>query len=292
MAPPVSRTDTAGVKRAEALLRVPGCENGSAPISIAQLFGGTTNAMFRVRTRRGVFVMRINEPDTTLLGIDRARELSLHAAAARAAIAPTLVYADPQMRFLITEYVEGHMWTAEDMADAGSLRRLATTLRRLHELSAPAVSAFDPSGLLRRHASRIALDEPEDAARIEAWVLRAQQIFADTGGRSPCIVHNDLHHSNLIGSGPKLIDWEYAAVADPLLDLACLLAWYPASAAHTVLLLEECGLAPHSTPTALADAAWAFLLLSYLWYRSRRLAGMLDGAGTERHLFERLAATG
>ena len=40
-----------------------------------------------------------------------------------------------------------------------------------------------------------------------------------------------------------LLDWEYAAVADPLFDLACMLAYYPQAAAHADALLDSSRLA-------------------------------------------------
>jgi hypothetical protein len=56
------------------------------------------------------------------------------------------------------------------------------------------------------------------------------------------------------------------------------------------LLLEESGLAAVADREALMEAAWFFVLLSYLWYRARRLdvpAGASDLVA-ERSLLERL----
>jgi aminoglycoside phosphotransferase (APT) family kinase protein len=39
--------------------------------------------------------------------------------------------------------------------------------------------------------------------------------------------HGDLNASNLIGPLPMLVDWEYAQLADPVYDLACLSVYYP-----------------------------------------------------------------
>ena len=55
--------------------------------------------------------------------------------------------------------------------------------------------------------------------------------------RPLAILHHDLHASNLIdsGRGLMLIDWECAAVADPLLDIACILSYHEAARAYASL---------------------------------------------------------
>jgi aminoglycoside phosphotransferase (APT) family kinase protein len=68
------------------------------------------------------------------------------------------------------------------------------------------------------------------------------------------------------------IDWEYAQVGDPLIDLACVLAYYPRAVPHGPLLLEASGLdAEGVTPVMLGELTRVFNLLTYLWYRARRL---------------------
>ena len=60
------------------LQHVPGCEDGEAPYSQELIGGGKVNRSFLVRTRRGRFVLRLNENATSDPGLDRARELALH----------------------------------------------------------------------------------------------------------------------------------------------------------------------------------------------------------------------
>ena len=92
--------------------------------------------------------------------------------------------------------------------------------------------------------------------------------------RAGCIVHSDLHHGNVLTADRVyLIDWEYAQVGDPLFDLACIIGYYPRAVVHDVLLLEASGLREAgATPQMLAELTRVFNLLTYLWYRARRLA--------------------
>ena len=109
----------------------------------------------------------------------------------------------------------------------------------------------------------------------------------------PTLFHSDPHHSNLIeleDGRLLLIDWEYAAVGDPLFDVACVLAYYPAATPHALRLLQAAGLAAQATPEMLEHEVWLYSLLGYLWYRARRLevSGTDAELAAERSMLERL----
>lgn len=293
MAADLSHTGARELIPPHVLDRVPGCEGGRSPIAVTRNSGGSVNTAWRIVTSAGRFVVRLHGDDPAALGIDRSREALLHAAAARAGIAPALVYADPGGAFLITELLEGRPWKPGDFAYPARLERIAQTLRRLHSLPPPAVPPFDLAAILRRHVDRIVQAEPAAAAELDALLARALAALdrLQDEGRTPGIVHNDLHHTNIIGwERPRLIDWEYAGVADPLFDLACVHAYYPQSARFEDLLLEESGLGHAATPESLRLASWLFVLLAFLWYRVRRMAGSAgsDDLEAERELRKRL----
>jgi thiamine kinase-like enzyme len=114
-----------------------------------------------------------------------------------------------------------------------------------------------------------------------------------SGGREAAIVHNDLYHLNLIeGERLYLIDWEYAAVADPIFDLGCIFAYYPQAEPYAGELLDATGLAALVSTAELLRARFLFLLLSFLWYRRRRLTHEVSAAdcAAERELRQRLSA--
>ncbi len=263
-----------GVAWQEALAQVPGAASG-ADIKVQPLAGGTTNATFRVQTPAGRFVVRLHEPYALDLGVDRKREALLQAAAAAAGLASRVLAADPGGRYLVTEFLDCAPWRAADFADENRLWTLAQTLRELHALPAPQVSRLELRELLERHLTQIAAQDAAAAQDLRPQVARALGILARQAdaGRAACIVHGDLSHANVIGTDPpRLIDWEYAAVADPLTDLACLAAYYPPVLAHGSTLLRRCGLPGSVTLPVLEDLAWVYSLLSNLWYRRLELA--------------------
>jgi len=260
----------------ELLQRVPGCEDGETPFSQELIGGGKVNRSFLVRTRRGRFVVRLNENSSGDPGLDRGRELALHGAAAAAGIAPQVIYAPPDRSCLITEYVDGRLWTPHYFTRMRDLRSLGQRLRSLHSLKPPAVAHFDPLNAARRYAEQIVRSEPDEAGRIHFLLASGAEALARTGceKRAPAIVHCDLHHGNVLTADRVyFIDWEYAQVGDPLLDLACIMAYYPRALPHGALLLEAAGLADASvTPVMLYELTNVFTLLTYLWYRARRVA--------------------
>jgi thiamine kinase-like enzyme len=258
----------------EALAQVPGAHSSSG-LDVTPLAGGTTNATFRVVTGEGAFVVRLHEPYSADLGVDRRREAVLHAAAAAAGLASRVIAADPAGRYLVSQFLDGAPWQLADLADEERLRQLAQRLGQLHCLPAPTVPPLDLAALLDRHARSIALLDPATGQALASQVAAARDILARQAdaGRAAGIVHGDPAHSNMIGSGPlRFIDWEYAAVGDPLIDLACLLAYYPQLLPHGQLLLHGCGLGGAVTVASLEDLAGVYRLAADLWYRRLELA--------------------
>ena len=296
MAQDIPTASSAHLIPAAALAHVPGCEAGRRPNAIAVLHGGTVNSSFRVDTRAGRFVLRLNAAEGGFLGANHAREAQLQRAAAQSGVAPPLIYADSAQGFMITKYIDGRAWEASDLARPEALRWLGARLRALHGIVAPVVAPFDLGALLRGYCARLSEAAPAKRALLASLLQQSEATLAlcAGGGRSATIVHNDLHHSNLIEADRLyLIDWEYAAVADPIFDLACVLAYYPQAQPHAQDLLDAAGLAEAVSIAVLMAASSLFVLLSFLWYRTRRLTREVAAAAdlaAEDALLRRLNA--
>jgi aminoglycoside phosphotransferase (APT) family kinase protein len=269
-----------GLMLAAALAHVPGY-TGDPSAEVTALPGGSLNRSYRVLTRAGRFVARLSPGPDAWLAADRAAERELHRAAAAAGIAPRIIHADEQ--WLITEFIAGRSWTSMDFGDPGRLERLGCTLRRLHELAPPQSGRIDLLRALQSYVRRIQVVAPE-TPQLEVFLGEARGAWSVSGAadRPVAIVHHDLHGSNLIDArgGLMLIDWECAAVADPLLDVACILSYHETARAHAPLLLKHSGLGTIS-PAQLAATVWLFDLHTYLWYRERRQRLVPSGAELE-----------
>lgn len=256
---------------AEGLAAVPGLEAAQAPLRIEPLEGGTINQLWRIDSRLGHFVLRIDGPQARRPGVDRRREFMLHARAAAAGLAPAIVAGNAQSGIMVSEFIAGRRWEEADCLNRTALHRLGERLARLHQLTAQA-APFEP---LRIAQAYVAAAPPlgETLAAAVAGLLRAvalaQARFAEDPARR-AIIHGDLNHLNLIEAGPLwLIDWEYAQVADPLLDLGCLLAYYPGAAVQAEELLAAAGLAGRGQRGRLATATFLYQAMSWLWYIAR-----------------------
>jgi aminoglycoside phosphotransferase (APT) family kinase protein len=254
---------------ADVLAYVPGYRQSESSVQISELCGGSVNRSYSVLTPAGRYVVRVSRAPDAWLAADTSVERKLHGIAAAAGIAPAIVHASD--RWLITHYVPGRLWAEPDFARPDCLARLGDTLRRLHQLPATDHGRFDLLKVLNDYAARLGPRERASLAEYLDSAARAWRLCG-AGTRPLAILHHDLHASNLIDAGEDLvlIDWECAVVSDPLLDVACVLAYYESARPYASLLLRHAGLGT-VTPQQLAASMWLFDLHTYLWYRERRL---------------------
>ena len=258
---------------ATALRLVPGLEAGAPPLRLERLAGGSVNDSWRVDTAQGRFVLRVDGPAWRRPGVDRAREQGLHAAAAGAGLAPRLLARAAGIQ--VCEYLEGRIWSEADFLQPAQLFRLGARLAQLHALEAAGeIGHFDPGGCAQQYVQLMSseLVAATGAGAVAAEVRAAAQQVAD-GTAGECIIHGDLAHSNLLdGTRLWLLDWEYAQLADPLYDVACVLAYYPETRAQARRLLNAAGLAGFGQPGRLDAAIRVYEGLSWLWHQARRAA--------------------
>ena len=276
---------------AEALAHVPGYVADDPSMQIARLPGGSVNRTFCVHTGAGRFVLRCSPSPDAWLASDRSVERVLHGLAADAGLAPRIVHADPQDRWLITEFIAGSVWSEASFGQAESLGVLGDTLRRLHAIAAPQTGRLDVLAALDAYARRLQRGRAAGEIPPADYVERAAAAWQLSGApqRSPAILHHDLHGSNLIAGshGLMLIDWECAVVSDPLLDVACVLSYFESARPHADVLLRRAGLG-EVTARQLEAAIWLFDLHTWFWYRERRTRLLPTAA--EIAAEERLAA--
>jgi thiamine kinase len=213
---------SADTPAAKALASLPGMRGARIT---AELSRGPTNSSYRVERGEEIFVLRLDRPEAARLGLDRANERLVSDAAAAAGLAPETVFFDDVAGVFLRRFVPGRSWQQAELSEPARLEQLARALRRLHALP-PRGAAFEPLQAARRYAAQV------DSAAAQALAGEVErllaQLEADGGpaGGAPCLCHNDLVCENIVeGEGRLwLIDWEYAAVGDPLFDLAVVIA--------------------------------------------------------------------
>jgi thiamine kinase len=276
---------------AVALALVPGWQPGEQPLHLQSLEGGSVNDVWRVDTRSGRYVLRIDGAEWRRPGVDRRRELPLHRAAAAAGLAPRIVATSAALDAWVMEYIDARRWREEDFADARQLERLGETLAALHRLPLPAIGpeaaaipGFAPVAIARAYGQLALERKPESArhvTRLEQRVRQAeQQLAARSNGLA--MVHGDPAANNVLG-GQRLwlVDWEYAQIADPVFDAAAVLVYHPAARAHLQRLLQACGQESALHDGRLQWAAQIHDSLGWLW-RLARGENVPDDAGNWR----------
>ena len=260
-----------------ALRRIPGLARGQPARLVRRLGGGTVNEVFQVVSEEGAFVLRLDGAAWRRPGVDRVRELTLHRIAADADVAPHVVAADPQQQgLLVTRFEPGRTWQAGDYDDVRRLHRLGERLAILHRQPAPPIARFDPLAVGRSYVGRLA---PPLAAEVGPVMRRLEALCEglQSTDASTSVVHGDLWEGNLLeGAQLWLLDWEYAQVTEPLMDIAGLLAYYPVAQRHQTELMAAADMAP-SPPDVLSDRVDIYRILGWLWRLARgEQAGLIE----------------
>jgi Phosphotransferase enzyme family len=154
------------------------------------------------------------------------------------------------------------------------LRTLGACLQRLYATTPPdGVAAFDPVSIATGLAQAILERNPAAAEKVNALVARTRQLALDCTAFAvtPVTTHGDLNASNLIGPAPMLVDWEYAQLADPVYDLACLSVYYPGLQLRSEELLGTAGITDANGAVRLRLHAQLFDSLNRLWEQAETL---------------------
>jgi thiamine kinase len=253
------------------LPRIPGCESGRPPVDVRVLAGGGwLNRCLYIRTSAGRFVLRQRLSTLARPGADGPQELTCQRAAAAAGLAPAVIDAAPDASWVLMDYVEGAMWTRPDLAIPARVEALGATLAALHALAPPAIGSLDVGAIVQGQLALIRARDSGAGPALETLAASAAQLasrMAETA-IAPALNHGDLSVANLLGPRPLLVDWEYAQRADPVYDVACLLAYYPEMEGQLDRLLGAAGLAAPGCRDRLATHRALFVVFNALWRRA------------------------
>lgn len=214
--------------------------------------GGLSNRGCLLRYGREQWAVRlplVSTPgETTRAGqtLSLESEGRVLAVAAEGNLAPEVVVCDDETGALVTRYVErASSLTAEQVREHVNIDRIAIILRRLHGLPAPGgLAAFRPTelagiyidaasgspGARRNFADERRLWGPEFTHLAQAY---------EAAYEPTALCHNDLVAANILDDGQLwLVDFEYAVLADPVLDLAGLAGLNGFGPAHCHRLLD------------------------------------------------------
>ena len=192
-------------------------------VSLDKIGGGQTNQNYKATIDLKSYFIRSRGDHNKLLGSSLEKEWICTAIASAAGIAPRVVSYVPAEGIMVCEFIESQK---VDLLAPMTMERYGALLRSLHTLDAKFPSQFCPFECIQQltdNAHEVKAKLPEQfEAKILPQVEALRKKFIPCKQRVPC--HLDLHQGNVLDNGHRmwLIDWEYAAMADPFFDLATL----------------------------------------------------------------------
>lgn len=185
------------------------------------LKAGMTNRSFLFRIKGKAYICRIPGEGTEKL-IDRRAEGESYRAIAPLGLAEELIYFNPENGYKISVYYEDAR--SADPESEADLRACMEVLKKLHRAPCRVSQRFDLGERIAFYES-LCLEKGEipflDYAEVRekmncllSWIHGLQ--------RPETLSHIDPVYANFLftGEGIRLIDWEYAGMADPLIDFA------------------------------------------------------------------------
>jgi len=209
----------------DVLERLPGWQGASW----SQLHGGLSNQTWLLEKNGAKAVLKIDSETRGAPYNSRVEEARVQTVAANARLANRVLHVDE--RILLSEFVEGLVWSPASLGDTENLRSLAASLRQLHTLPLSG-RVFDAGAA----AAAYVRDIDRDAETLALCV----DIIESTGDpQEPCCCHNDLVAENIVSvPGIRFLDWEYACDNDRLFDLATIVEHHELSEQLAATLLD------------------------------------------------------
>lgn len=200
---------------------------------ITVLKKGMTNRSFLFTCEGQRYIMRIPGEGTDQL-INRAEEAAVYQVIADKGICDDIIYINPNTGYKITKYLEGARVC--DAFDEEDLKKCMGKLRKFHKMELRVDHEFDIFKLIEFYESlwegkpSVYRDYQKTKERI--FELKT---FLDKYETKKILTHIDANNDNFLfakdANGEeilKLIDWEYAGMQDPDVDIAmfCIYAMY------------------------------------------------------------------
>ena len=253
-------------------------------VNIRVLKKGMTNRSFLFELRNKKYIMRIPGEGTDQL-INRAEEASVYRAIADENFSDRVIYMNPQNGYKITEYMEGARNC--DPLNEEDLVKCMAKVRQLHQRKLKVAHEFDIFKKIDFYES-LWNGQPSvyrDYTKTKARVLELKQ-YIDQHAAEKVLTHIDavpdnfLFAKNADGTEElRLIDWEYAAMQDPHVDIAmfCIYALYDREQVDHLINLYFEGNCPEDVRTKIYCYISACGLLWSNWCEYKRNLGVEFG---------------
>lgn len=193
-------------------------------ISFEPLNGGFSNETYIVTCNNKKYVVKINFPQNEYLSLTRQTEVLAQQKASELGIAPK-VYSNMDIKeYAISEYIEGHLLTYDEVIQEDNLKQIGRIMKEIHSMDG-IQRECSPFHLIESYQMginefKVVIPEGYNEVMKQVDSIRKRREFDKTNNNKYC--HNDLLTLNLLYDTKKItvIDWELSGVGDPYMDLA------------------------------------------------------------------------
>lgn len=230
-------------------------------IRVSRIPHALTNRVYRVKGREQSWSLRISHENPGELGVLRGREEAVLDSIKLCSWAPNIDYFDSKL--CLTQWVNGpHLILNSDQ----KILKLASLIEKIHQMPTTEIAKQEPIHIDEQINLLINNLEYRLTASFNEALQQKIHQYAKPSEQTLC--HFDLHSGNLIETevGLKVLDWEYAALGDPTIDIACAIEGFKLNEAETDTLINHFNLTSEQLelPICLVQA------LSLLWYMNRQ----------------------
>jgi thiamine kinase-like enzyme len=198
---------------------------------------GRTNTNFKAEVDDKTYFVRYGD-DLPHHFIYRENEKLAISVVEKADLAPKIIYAEDG--FLITDFIKGRTLEIRDVENDNCLCDIARLLKDLHTLDFRGIkNDFDLHQIVKTYLEKLG-DKISPKWRLEIdEIIRKLPSFKDNS-----LIHGDVLNENFIADGQRLwlIDWEYAGIGNPAIDLAMCASNFDLSETQIARLVEVHGL--------------------------------------------------
>ena len=244
--------------------------------NITVLKKGMTNRSFLFECQNQKYIMRIPGEGTDHL-INRKEEADVYQALENRQICDDVLYMNPDNGYKITVYLEDA--TNCDAENWNEVEACMTKLREFHELNLTVDHRFDIFGQINFYESLWNGEKSyfKDYETTKAAIFELKK-WIDTLEKNETLVHIDAVPDNFLFTkdGIRIIDWEYAGMQDPHVDIAmfCIYSLYSRNQVdHLIDLYFKGDVSPIIRTKIYAYIASAGLLWSN-WCEYKRSLGI------------------
>ena len=206
---------------------------------IEALKKGMTNRSFRFHCREKRYIMRVPGEGTDKM-INREQEYNVYQAIKGQEICDPVIYMSKEKGYKITEFLEGaRNCDAENPED---VRRCMEYLRNIHHMPLKVEHTFDIFTQIELYES-YRNGEPSiyrDYEQTKEKVYELKQ-YIDRQEKEWTLTHIDAVPDNFLFVNDRiyLIDWEYAGMQDPHVDIAMFAIYAMYDREHTEKLIDS-----------------------------------------------------